>query len=761
MMRKTADSRLEGEHAREGDSGCAGSSREDVKAGGVHFASGCVRSSEESVRADTSLCASGVCRNAEGLGGDDVAVSSSCAGATAVDVQCRESSARTDFVGMLRGAGLLLAGCAAAVLLFSAVGCSATDADESSVASTAEVLEGSASGKSVEYASFEEVAAAFDVSALNLEYSKRDMDASFDESSATKITLSGDSAGVSGSGAVAEDSTVTISTAGTYVVSGDLSDGSIVVSASENDKVQIVLNGVKIACSNGLAIDVQSADKCFITLADGTQNVLSDGSSYANEDANACMYSTCDLTVNGSGSLDILGNYRHGVYSKDDLVVYGGSIQINAVEDGLNGKDSVKIGAGDISISAGADGVKSSKSTNPEKGFVYVSGGSLSIDAQDDGIQAKTYLCVAGGSIEIEAVDDALHSDLEGALNGGSTSVSCGDDAFHCETKLEVNDGAFIAETCNEGYEAEQVIINGGDTNICALDDALNASTADLSDDSESSESDSAAGAASGESGANAAQPDGAIGAPDAAGGEGSAAGEQNPNAQDGATPPELPSGNGEQGGQAPNGGGQAPDAQGGQAPDGQDGQAPGAQGGAPGASDSNCLIQINGGTVVLDSQGDGVDSNGNVEITGGTLLVNGPSSDGDGAFDYDGEATISGGTVLMAGAVGMAQSFTSGTQAFALVQASGSAGSVIEATDASGNVIATLTATKAFGCVLVSGAGVSDGDTITVSVDGSATTATASTTGTSGIAMGVGASGGMGDGAAMGGRHAGQGGPA
>ena len=194
-------------------------------------------------------------------------------------------------------------------------------------------------------------------------------------------------------------------------------------------------------------------------------------------------------------------------------------------------------------------------------------------------------------------------------------------------------------------------------------------------------------------------------------------------------------------------------------------GQAPGGQGGAPGASDSNCLIQINGGKVVLDSQGDGVDSNGNVEITGGTLLVNGPSSDGDGAFDYDGEATISGGTVLMAGAVGMAQSFTSGMQAFALVQASGSAGSVIEATDADSNVIATLTATRAFGCVLVSGAGVSDGDTITVSVDGAATMATASMTGTSGIPTGgpggPGGMGGMGGGSATGNRPEGQGGPA
>ena len=664
------------------------------------------------------------------------------------DSRCEEGSSRTDFVGMLRGAGLLLAGCAAAVLLFSVAGCSATDADEPSIASTAEVLEENVSEKSVEYASFEEVAAAFDVSVLNLEYSKRDMDASFDESSATKITLSGDSASVSGSGAAAEGSTVTISTAGTYIVSGNLTDGSITATTSENDKIQIVLNGVKIASSNGPAIDIQSADKCFITLAEGTQNSLSDGSAFTSEDANACIYATCDLTINGLGSLDVSGNYRHGVFSKDDLVVYGGSINVSAVEDGFNGKDSVKIGAGDISIDSGADGVKSSKSTNPEKGFVYVSGGSLSIDAEDDGIQAKTHLCIAGGSIEIDAADDALHSDLEGTLNGGLTSVRSGDDAFHCEMKLEVNDGSFVAETCSEGYEAEQVVVNGGDTNICALDDAMNASAADLSDDSESSDADTSTSTPSGESGANAAQPDGSIGAPGASSANADSNEQQQNTApqgagqQDSATPPELPSDLGH-----------APDAQNGME---RRGQAPGGQGGAPGASDSNCLIQINGGTVVLDSQGDGVDSNGNAEINGGTLLVNGPSSDGDGAFDYDGEATISGGTVLMAGTVGMAQSFTSGTQAFALMQASGSAGSVIEATDADGNVIATLMATKAFGCVLVSGAGVSDGDTITVSVDGAATMATASTTGTNGIATG-----GMGGGPATGNRPEGQGGPA
>lgn len=193
------------------------------------------------------------------------------------DSRCDEGSARTDFVGMLRGAGLLLSGCAAAVLLFLWRAVRRPMPTNLQSHRLRKFLRKTRLRKALNIASFEEVAAAFDASALNLEYSKRDMDASFDESSATKITLSGDSASVSGSGAAAEGSTVTISTAGTYIVSGNLTDGSITVTTSENDKVQIVLNGVKIASSSGPAIDIQSADKCFITLAEGTQNSLSDG----------------------------------------------------------------------------------------------------------------------------------------------------------------------------------------------------------------------------------------------------------------------------------------------------------------------------------------------------------------------------------------------------------------------------------------------------------------------------------------------------
>lgn len=144
------------------------------------------------------------------------------------------------------------------------------------------------------------------------------------------------------------------------------------------------------------------------------------------------------------------------------------------------------------------------------------------------------------------------------------------------------------------------------------------------------------------------------------------------------------------------------------------------------GQADSSCLIQINGGYVVVDSVGDAIDSNGNVEVTGGVLLVSGPTSDGDGAFDYDGSATISGGTVLMVGSTGMAQSFTGGTQAFAMTSASGEAGQSVCVVDGSGNVVASFTATKRFGKVLASSPAFTEGGEYTLVIGGEVANANA-----------------------------------
>lgn len=690
---------------------------------------------------------------------------------------------RTDVRGLTR-----LACGAVALLALSVVlameGCAAVSTGAENSAASEQAAAASASD--AEYASFEEVAAAFDESALDLEYSKRDLDASYDASSATVITLSGDSASVQGTGAQAGADGVVISSAGTYVVSGELTDGQLLVDAGDDDKVQLVLAGATIHNEDGPAIYVRNADKCFVILDAGTENNLSDGSSYALEDDSdepyATLFSCSDLTFNGSGTLNVTSAYRHAVCSKDDLVVVSGTYNVSAVEDGLRGRDCVKIRDGVFAIEAGGDGIKSNKDDNPVKGFVSIDGGTFDIQAGDDAVQGKTLVRLAGGSLTVAANDDAFHSDLEMHLLGSVIEVSAGDDAFHAETKLTVDGGIMNVTSCNEGYEAEKVYVNGGDTHIVASDDGVNASAADLSDDADADTVSSTL-------------PNG--GTPGAPGQGGGVAA---PNA----------------GGQAPAGmqqGGQAADAagaqQGGQAPDSavqQDGQAPGvagaqqggtasglpaggnvagagnaggaaggaadpAAGGGMGQADSNCLIQINGGYLVVDSVGDAIDSNGNVEVTGGVLLVSGPTSDGDGAFDYDGSATVSGGTVLMVGSTGMAQSFTSGTQAFAMTSASGEAGQSVCVVDGGGNVVASFTAAKRFGMVLSSSPAFAEGGEYTLviggevananadgytdsgTVSGGETAITASCTASAGVG-GMGGAGGMGTGpAAAGGR--------
>lgn len=544
-----------------------------------------------------------------------------------------------------------------------------------------------------------------------------------------------------GAGAQASAAGVVISSVGTYIVSGELTDGQLLVDAGDDDKVQLVLAGAIIHNEDGAAIYVRNADKCFITLDAGTENNLSDGSSYALEDDSdepyATLFSRCDLTLNGSGTLNVTSAYRHAVCSKDDLVVVSGTYNISAVEDGLRGHDSVKVRDGVFTIQADGDGIKSNKDDDPTKGFVSIDGGAFDIQAGDDAVQGKTLVRLAGGSMVVAANDDAFHSDLEMHLMGASIEASAGDDAFHAETKLTVDGGTVNVTSCNEGYEAEKVYVNGGDTHIVASDDGVNASAADLSDDADADTVSSTLpnGGTPGAlgKGGGAATPD--------AGGQAPAGARQGGQAPDSAA---------QQDGRAPGAagvqqGGQAPDAagaqQGGSAPEPPAGDNAGGAGGATdprqqggdpaagggvGQADNSCLIQINGGYVVVDSVGDAIDSNGNVEVTGGVLLVSGPTSDGDGAFDYDGSATISGGTVLMVGSTGMAQSFTGGAQAFAMTSASGEAGQSVCVVDGSGNVVTSFTATKRFGMVLTSSPAFAEGGEYTLVIGGEVANANA-----------------------------------
>lgn len=556
----------------------------------------------------------------------------------------------------------------AAVLcgLLALGGCSAVGGEAATESSAAE----NSSGESAADAS----STAVDVSAMDLEFTDRDLDASYDAASATSIALSDAASTVTGAGASVDGSTVTISQAGVYVLSGALSDGRIVVEATDQDKVQLVLDGVSVHSGDGPAVYVKQADKVFVTLAEGTSNTLSDSATYTLEEGsdepNAALFSKDDLTINGTGSLEVAGSYAHAVNSKDDLVITGGALTVTAVEDGLRGRDCVKIADGTFDVTAGADAIKSSNDEDGTRGFVLIEDGSFSITAGDDAVHAESALFVNGGQVEVAS--------------------------------------------CVEGLEAEQVYMNDGDVYVTSSDDAVNAAA-------RGSSTSDAAGAAGGAAGAGAVGgeiPEGGLSRP-----------EGDPGASGGVPSDGVP---GEGGGQAaPSGDGAASAIDASAAADAASG-APVSTGGAASggfpiaSSSSSCLIQVNGGRLVLDAGGDGLDSNGSIEITGGVVLVQGPSSDDDAALDYETTAEISGGTVVMVGSAGMAEGFSGGAQASVSGSIVGSAGDTVCVTDSDGNVLASFTAKRTFQWALLSGTGMTEGDTFKVVVGGTVANADA-----------------------------------
>lgn len=639
--------------------------------------------------------------------------------------------------------------------------------------------DGAAEGATTEATDWD---ALIDIDGMDFEYTDRDKDASYDAASATVIALNGSGATVQGAGAMTDGSTVTISAAGTYVVSGELMDGSLVVNATDQDKVQVVLAGVTIRNAAGPALEVRQADKVFVTLADGTQNILADGAQYTlvegEDEPNAALFSRGDLTINGAGALVVEGNYRHGVNSKDDLVITGGAITVTAVEDGLRGKDCVKIADGAFTVTAGGDGVKSSNDEDPTCGFVSIDGGTFALNVQDDGVQAATYLRITGGSGTVTAADHALRSEVEAAMTGGSFTVEAGGKGMNPETRFTMDGGELTVTGCDEGIEAEKVIVNDGMLNIVASDDGINAAVAERSDET----SDAAAATAEGSAGADADA--GATRADEAAAGE--AAGEAPAKPQGGKGDRSMRDGDdAPDGDAAPDGDFQPPvgedgqmpeppekfdDAQNGERPElsenfdlqntPQDGERPelpegmeegqmpqrpegdedfggvpgrGGRSGAGGPMGANaseeCLIQINGGRVTVDAGGDGLDSNGYVEINGGVVLADGSDAGGDSALDYEYGASITGGTVILAGSAGMAETFTEGTQPFALVSASGAAGDTLAIVDNAGNAIAEYAVPKAFQCAVVSSPDFVEGTAYEAVVNGAAVEFTASVT--------------------------------
>lgn len=555
-------------------------------------------------------------------------------------------------------------------------------------------------------------------------FSDRDMEVGYDEQTAAAITLSGSSAVCDSDAVVIDGSTVTITDEGTYILSGSMEDGMVIVDAEDTDKVQLVLDGVEIHCSDCAALYVRQADKVFVTMAQDSVNTLTGGDSFVAIDDNnidGVIFSKSDLTFNGNGTLTIESPAGHGVVSKDDLVVTSGTYIVTAASHGLSGKDSVCIADGTFILTTGKDGVQSDNTEDSEKGYVYLGGGSYTVTAEGDGFSASGWMQVDGGTYTVTtgggSVNGETHTDAMGGGMGGhqrpgmtgeegqtfaspedlelpqgeapagtpaaateapveeaaqaeTTEETASTKGFKAGTALTVCSGSFTLDCADDAFHANgDLLYQGGEASIQTGDDAFHADEALTVEDGRIQISASYEGLEGLTVTVNGGEID--ITASDdglnAAGG----------NDQSGF-------------------GGR-----------GQDGF----------GTQSDAAILIAGGTLTVQAEGDGLDSNGSLTITGGTVLVSTLQNSGDSALDCDGGAVVTGGTVIAAGGSAMAQNFgADSTQGSILLTVDAqTAGSTVTLTDSAGTVLLTWQVPQDFNSVVLSCPDLTVGETYTV----------------------------------------------
>ncbi|KAA8738323.1 carbohydrate-binding domain-containing protein [Actinomyces johnsonii] len=308
-----------------------------------------------------------------------------------------------------------------------------------------------------------------------------------DTSSATTITLSGSSASASGSssGNVKVDGgTVTINSGGTYVISGELSNGRIVVNAPKAD-VRLVLSGASITSSDGPAIDIQDAGDAIVVLAKDSKNTLTDGASYASgQEATAALFSSDTLTVTGAGQLDVTGSYKDGISSKNGLIITGsGTINVKADDDGLRGKDYLVVESGKLTVEAGGDALKSSEDNDETKGFISLGKASITLTSSDDAIAATTDVTVKDTTLTITAGGGQANATIEEQAPPGqestADSTTPSPKGINAGVSYTQDSGTVTINAADEGLQAPFINVAGGELSIAAGDDGINASNGD------------------------------------------------------------------------------------------------------------------------------------------------------------------------------------------------------------------------------------------------------------------------------------------
>ena len=566
------------------------------------------------------------------------------------------------------------------------------------------------------------------------------------------ITLSPDGSTSTDASVRIDGQTVTITQAGTYQIAGTLDDGALIVESAENAKITLVLGGVSIKNSTGAAIQIATADDVTIELAEGTTNVLQSGeevdiatATEGEEASGGALQSKVDLKIKGKGSLTVLGYLNNGIHCTKDLKIKNGNISVTALGHGIKGKNSVTVSGGTVTVTSGKDGITSDETENEEKGFVTIEDGEIIITSAGDGVSAETTLTVtggvisiisgggsanaqqktdnmrdwwdfdnsasddnsasckglkagkalviSGGSITIDAQDDALHTDGDMTISGGECILSTGDDGAHAALSLTVLDGKITVLTSYEGLEANQITLAGGELDITASDDGINAN-----------------GGSDGFSGGF-------------GGGFGGRRSDMNSQSGD-MTPPDNSNMQTPPDGNAPSGN-----------PPTMPGQDAADSTTTDDTTDKQPVLLITGGKITVNADGDGLDSNGNLRVEGGDITINGPSNGGNGALDIGtengGAGVIAGGTLIALGTSSMAENFgsTSTQCAFLVTMNSFGAGETITITDSQGTVLYTGVTVKSANSVVFSSADLVVGETYTVTIGSTSATVTQSST--------------------------------
>ena len=551
-------------------------------------------------------------------------------------------------------------------------------------------------------------------------FTNNDLKTDYDKDKCVSVTLNGNSISCNSKAVSISGTTIVLKEEGTYIFSGTLDDGRIVVEANKDAKPHLILNGVSITSKNTAPLYILEADKVFVTLADGTINTLANNGSFTAIDDNnidGTVFSKQDLTFNGSGSLTVTSASGHGIVCKDDLVFTGGTYTIQSASHGLDANDSVRITNIAMTMTTGKDGIHAENSDDASLGFVYIKDGIVNISAEGDGISAGSSLQINAGTFDIVSGGGSANASKPGSdswgdfpgggtggnrpsrpggtpmprettptplatlsddsstslkalkaagnllIKGGTFTIDCADDAVHSNASATISGGTFTIATGDDGFHADDTLtVTGGNIEISKSYEGLEGLHVVVSGGNIKLKAT--------DDGINAA-------------------------------------------------GGKDSSGTGGFRGDDNFGGRPGMGGGM--GDSSNGSIVISDGTLYINSSGDGIDANGTLEISGGNITIVGPTSGDTATLDFDKTGVITGGTFIGTGAAGMAQTFSSSGQGvIAFRLSTQSANTSITLKDENGKTLITHEPELSFAVVILSSPEIVKGKTYTVTVGSS-----------------------------------------